>query len=92
MVRTGGIAGVKLVSTLDTAELPAREAGQVETALDELDRRAAPAPPAWSDSVQYELTVTRGGRRRTVVLDESRLPLALRPLVDALVRPGRPAR
>ncbi len=92
VVRTGGIAGVKLVGALDTAELPPREAGQMEAALDELDRQAPAARPAWPDSFQYELTVTRGGRRRTVVLDESRLPAALRPLVDMLVNRGRPAR
>lgn len=92
MVRTGGIAGLKLVGSLDTAELPPEQAARVEAALGELDWNVPPAPPAWPDSMQYALTVTTGGRRRSVVLDESRLPAALRPLVDALVSRGRPSR
>jgi hypothetical protein len=91
VARRGGLAGITLRGSMDTAELPAEAAGGAEAALREMRVDQPPSPPGHPDSFQYEITFQHeDGGSRCVVLDESELPEALRPLVDAALARGGP--
>ncbi len=96
LARSGGVAGITLRSSLDTAELPAEEARVLEALVDELDLSELPGPggrPGAVDRFQYDLTITRGGRRHMVSVGEKELTPPLRRLVDEVMArrrgPGR---
>jgi hypothetical protein len=81
VVRRGGLAGIPLRGSIDTADLPpaaARAASGVLTAS-----RAASGPPH-PDGFQYELS----GRGQSVVLNEREISDDLRPLIDAALAHG----
>ncbi len=91
--RSGGFAGVTLRASVDTAKLPAAEADQLagllaRVDLDELARRPSGIPTA-PDRFQYDLTVTRGGRRQHVTFGERAVTPELRPLLNRLVELAR---
>jgi Emfourin len=86
-VRRGGLAGVTVRGTFDTAESVHVPPEEIEHVLRSLPVGRRASVPRHPDSFQYELTVKDG--RRAAVLDESELPATLRPLVDAAVRRGR---
>ena len=74
---------------MDTDELPPAVGTKAEAAIEALDWAAAPTPAVWADGYQYELTVTRGGVRRSKLLQEHELPDDARPLLHALRRRAR---
>jgi hypothetical protein len=85
VVRRGGIAGVAVRATLDTAALAATERDAIEQAVQVLPFGEAAPPPSRPDAFRYEVTVTDAGRDRTAELPEGALPPALRgPLQAAL--------
>jgi hypothetical protein len=90
VVRSGGLIGVPLRGTIDTAELPAPTATQVKQELNRLAYGAPAAPPRHPDSFQYEITVVDGNRRRSALLDEAQLPEGLRPVIDAALARASP--
>ena len=96
--RSGGFAGLLVRASVDTAALPANEAGQLEEWVEQagffsLPERLRGAPSA-ADRFLYRLTIESGDRRHTVEMGESAVPPALSPLVDWLTdaarRRGRP--
>jgi hypothetical protein len=89
VARRGGLAGVALRGTVDTAELPANVADAAEAALKLLQAAPPPARTRHPDSFQYELTVLSAGARSSVVLNETEMPEGLRPLIEAAVARGR---
>jgi hypothetical protein len=95
LTRAGGVTGLTMAATLDTATLPAEEARSLESLVTGLDwsalqERSAP-PPGARDLFEYELSVELApGRREQVSLSEPRLPAAARPLIDALMARATP--
>jgi hypothetical protein len=89
VVRRGGLAGMAVRGVVDTAALPPAEAAAAEAALRGLPFDRPPAPPRHPDSFQYQISVEDNGARRSVVLDETELPEALRPVVAAAIRGGQ---
>ncbi len=89
LVRTGGIAGIRLAREVDTDELPAEQAGELKQLVDSaqfFDRPDTPEPAARiPDSLEYRISVSDGARTRAIVLAEHSVPDDLRPLVTYLV-------
>lgn len=93
MTRRGGIAGVALHAVLDTAALAAPDASRVEAALRDLPWDRSTAGPNEADRFRYVMITVEHDHERQVVLGESEIPDALRPLVALLADQGqiRPA-
>jgi hypothetical protein len=91
--RSGGFAGVTLHASVDTATLPPAEADTVRRLVDQADldalARRPPTPSRAPDRFQYDLTVTRGGRRQHLSLGETAVTPELRPLLDHLLQRAR---
>jgi hypothetical protein len=86
--RTGGFAGIRLATSVDTADLPADEARALEEKIQAArffeqpgQIRSAGNQP---DQFLYKITVEQGGKSHTVEVGESSMPEALRPLVEHL--------
>ena len=92
--QSGGVAGVpRPPVVIDTAALPAGEAGAWQELVAGADFFALPATtPAGParDAFAYEITVEADGRSHSVRTTDATLPPALRPLVDRLRAAGRP--
>lgn len=86
VVRRGGIAGVALRATLETAELGADVRAPVEAAFAALPFDRPAEPPAHPDTFSYDITVHDGAAVRTATIGEAQLPPELRDLVAAAVR------
>jgi tyrosinase len=87
--RSGGVAGVMLRGTVDTAEVPPADAAELHALVKDadLDRLAAhpDAPSADRDRFQYDLAITTpDGGRRQLTLHEGELTPQARALVDRL--------
>jgi hypothetical protein len=78
LTRSGGLAGLSMVASVDLDDLPAATARKLRSALAKVDfepapaprragRRAAPAP--FPDAFQYDLEVDDGERRAITVHD-----------------------
>lgn len=92
LTRSGGLAGLSMVASVDVEELPDPARARVRAALGELDFDAPPAPPAephGADTYQYDVVVTNGGRRSLTAHDPVRSP-GLRALLDVLLPLARP--
>lgn len=94
--RTGGFAGMRLATDVDTADLAPRDTELLESAveaakIDQLPRRLISAAPG-ADRFQYHLIVEQGDERYEVEVSEAALPDSLRPLIEHLsmfARTGR---
>ena len=84
VTRRGGLTGVALHATLDTAELSAVDATRAEAALRNLPWDRFPAEPIGADRFRYELVTAEGGHERHVELGETEIPDTLRPLLELL--------
>jgi hypothetical protein len=94
--RSGGFAAASPSARIDTAELDAHEARQLERLIDEADffalpnemmrprDRAARHGGVGQDVILHEITVEREEQQHTVRVDDQELPPALEPLVDYL--------
>jgi hypothetical protein len=92
--RTGGFAGMRMATTVDTTSLPAGEAQALHDLVAaagfyDLPRQIA---GAGADRFQYVLAVEEGERQHTVAVDETAIPESLRPLVDRLTAIARSTR
>lgn len=88
--RTGGLAGLPMVASLDTRELAADEAERILEALDHVDLahvedRPGAAPGA-RDTFHYDLEVRRPGRTDAVRFNERQMPPELKPVIRSLMR------
>lgn len=94
--RTGGLAGLPMVASLDTRELDAEEARQISAALDHVDLarvgEGPPAAPGAADTLHYDLEVRRADHSHTVSFSERQMPPELAPVVRALMNRAEPGR
>ena len=88
--RTGGIAGVAMAAELDTAQLPAVQAGRLEAALTGLPWGGPPALPPHPDAFSYEVALPEEPDRGTAVLPESRMEGDLAVLREHVQQAGAP--
>ncbi|MGH3721293.1 MAG: protealysin inhibitor emfourin [Pseudonocardiaceae bacterium] len=93
VTRRGGLVGVALHATVDTAQLSAADAARVEAALRGLPWGRQPGEPTGADRFRYEVRTEVGGHERHVELGETEIPAILRPFVESLLDHGqiRPA-
>jgi hypothetical protein len=93
VTRRGGVAGVALHATFDTAQLAGADATRIEAALRDLPWDRPIQGPTGPDRFRYEVVADVGDHERRVVLGESEIPAALRPLLALLADRGqiRPA-
>jgi len=94
LVRTGGVAAVRRVVTIDTEALPAGKAEEIKRLIRKADLAGLSEPtiavgPS-PDRFRYTLTVEEESRQSMVAFAEDRMPERLRPLLDALWREGEP--
>jgi hypothetical protein len=92
LVRSGGLAGLSMVASVDLDDLPAAKAKQVRAALAEIDftpkrRRRAPAPIA--DGFQYDLEVN-DGKKRTITVHDPVSSREMQTLLDVLLPLAEP--
>jgi len=87
LTRSGGLAGIDMVASVDVDDLPAHAASQVHSALADLDA-LAPRPsagPQGADRYQYDLLVMTGQARRAVSAREPDIPPPMQSLLDVLL-------
>ena len=100
LTRSGGLAGLSMVASVDLDDLPEATASKLRSALAEVDfepapaprkagRRAAPASPSFPDMFQYDLEVNDGKKRSITVHDPVSSP-ELRTLLDVLLPLAEP--
>lgn len=98
VVRTGGVAGLRVEAELDTQALEEPDRHEAERLVQSAmppgsgPRRAAvERPPAGADRLTYEVTLGDGPGARTLEGDEASLPEAVLQLARFVVRRGRRA-
>jgi hypothetical protein len=95
-VRTGGFAGMRMATTVNTDSLPPDEARVLRESVDAARFFDLPpviaSPTPGADRFQYKITVEAEGRRHTVELGEAAVPEALQPLIQRLTTLARTAR
>lgn len=86
--QTGGIAGMRFTTAVDTSALPPEEAKKLRQMVDDADLFNLPArivsPRPQPDRFQYKLQVQESGRQHTVTVSEEAMPTGLAPLVKWL--------
>jgi emfourin len=91
--RTGGVAGMKLATTIDSGRLSSEEAATLDRLVDEAGFFGLPSRLAAStsspDRFQYRITVRMPDRAHTVDVHEGRITPTLRPLIDWLTAAAR---
>ena len=92
LVRSGGIAGLKMVATADTADLPADQQDVVSRLLAEDLRGPGVSRPGGADQFSYQLEIQHGECTVRRHWQEPEVPEAVRPLLAALTRRAKPAR
>jgi Emfourin len=90
-VRSGGVAGARLSTTVESAELTAEDHQKLRSLVEASGLAAT--PPAYGprppDRLQYHLSVDDDGRKIDLRLGEEEVPEALRPLLDWLTDRAR---
>jgi hypothetical protein len=90
LVRSGGVAGMRRETTIDTSELAPILAQEFHRLVESADLpglvEPAIRPKTEPDRFRYTLTVEDGARRHAVTFEEHRVPEPLQPLVAALQR------
>jgi len=100
LTRSGGLAGLSMVVSVDLDDLPAAKARKVRAALAEMDLEPAPAParrkagrrraPApFPDAYQYDLEINDGKKRSITVHDPVSSP-EMQTLLDVLLPLAEP--
>lgn len=94
--RTGGFAGMRLATTIDTTTLPADQAGALQSLIDDahfFDLPARlPAPPNVADQFNYRVTIEAAGRRHTVEVGDASASPAVQAVLQQLTLLARSAR
>lgn len=87
-VRTGGFAGIKLETQVDSETLPPEEARSLVDEVRQSGFFKLPgqlkAAPGGADRFQYTLTIWDAAEVHTVEIGEAQMPDSLRPLVQHL--------
>jgi len=84
--RTGGFAGMRFATQVDTASLPRTDSDALRKLITESKFFDLPSaiPSAGADGFMYKLTVEEKRRRHTIEVGDSAIPESLRPLVERL--------
>jgi hypothetical protein len=94
--RTGGLAGLPMVASLNTRDLDPEEAERILHALDRVDLASVQdrpdAAPGTADMFQYQLAVRGPSRTQTVRFSERQMPEELAPVISNLMRRAEPGR
>ena len=91
--RTGGFTGVRVKTTIDTADLTSREATKLCRLVSSSDffhlpQTMTPLKPA-ADRFLYKVVVEDSDREHTVVVSEELVSSSLRPLIERLTKEAR---
>ncbi len=87
-IRTGGITGVRLTTSVDTTQLPPDQAVTLHKLIDDAgffnlpDNLAPPKP--MPDRFEYRLTITSAEQTKSIVAYDGAVPDTLRPLLNYL--------
>jgi hypothetical protein len=86
--RSGGFAGMRLGTSVDTDQLPAEQASTLDRLISEagffdLPEKITPTKPA-PDRFEYNVTVDSGEKTHSIVVNEKGAPDSLRPLLNYL--------
>lgn len=87
--RTGGFAGMRLSTVVDSHDLEKEEQVQLEEEIRQADFFHLPAhtmQPGGVDRFEYQITVDWGDLHHSVTVGETGMPESLRPLVQHLER------
>jgi hypothetical protein len=94
--RTGGLAGLAMVASVNTRDLDPEEAEQILDALDRVDldhlQDRPDAAPGAADMFQYRLAVRGPDGAKTVTFTQRQVPPELAPVIRALMRHAKPGR
>lgn len=94
--RSGGFAGIRYRTTVDTADLPPQEASPLEEMIYEVNFFDLPERINNSEQARdmfyYRLTVSDGERSKTVEMSGSAVPDDLQPLLHELSQIARTRR
>jgi hypothetical protein len=86
--RSGGLAGLRLTTTVDSATLSSDDARKLQELIGTAQFFSLPAmltaKTPGADRFQYTLTVETQGRQHTITVDEGAAPPTLRPLLNWL--------
>ncbi len=87
--RSGGFAGMHMLSTLDTHQLSPEEAQELLKLIQESNFFELPpqisSPGGGADRFSYRITVDQGDRQHTVDFSDAAQPESIQPLVQKLV-------
>jgi hypothetical protein len=93
LVRSGGVAGMRLATEADSARLPDESARSLARLVEDsgvlLLPPSAAALPSGPDRFAYRVTVETAGGQHTVEIAEEDMTPALEPLIDWLVSHAR---
>ncbi|HEY5246926.1 MAG TPA: protealysin inhibitor emfourin [Dermatophilaceae bacterium] len=92
LVRSGGFAGLKMVASVDTGELPADQQDVVSRLLTEDLRGPGVSRPGGADQFSYQLEIQQGDSTVRRSWDEAEVHDAVRPLLASLTREAKPSR
>ena len=87
---SGGVAGVRRTHVVETAELPAPQAAELEALAERVHPPASPPPPGGPDRMQYDLVIESGHERRSGTLREDAMDDDARALIARVRELGRP--
>lgn len=93
LTRSGGLAGIDMVASVDVEDLPAATGASVRSAVARLGGErasAAPAPAPGADRYQYDLVIETHGERRSVSAHDGALTPEVQAIVDALLPLAQP--
>lgn len=93
MERTGGFAGMRVQTTIDTETLPPEQASELESLVETASffemPTGASTPPRGADSFYYRISIEAEGRKHTVETSDEVAPETLRPLLRRLTALAR---
>lgn len=92
LVRSGGLAGLSMVASVDSAELSTDQQGLVSRLLTEDIRGTNASRPGGADQFSYQLEIQHGDHTVCRNWKEPEVDDTVRPLLAALTRQARPAR
>jgi len=91
-VRSGGFAGLRMVVTVDSSDLPPDQQEVVSRLLTEDLRAPGASRSGGADQFSYQLEIRHGDRTVKRRWDEPEVQEAVRPLLAGLTKAAKPAR
>jgi hypothetical protein len=93
LIRSGGLAGLRHATAVDSEKLPEEEARQLRALVDRADveglAQRSPLRGRGADRFQYDVVVSDGGDRYEVTASEDGATAELRALIDWVLRRAR---